>query len=101
MTNREALISLVGFPPNKAALERCSVDHSFDPAGTYTLGTKDQLKKAAIDLLNALISTPTTWNENGYKIEYDKDAILALIGTYEDDLGIVRSRPTIKGIRPW
>lgn len=101
MTNKESLISLVGFAPNKEALERCSIDYEFDPTAAYAKGLQSTLKKAAIDLLRGLISTPNTWNENGYKIEYDRDAILALIAQYEEDLGIVKAQPIIRGKRVW
>jgi hypothetical protein len=101
MTNKERLISLLGFEPaNKDAVEGALVDQGVDPAATYDGSLSISIKKGAIEVIKILLSTADTTNENGYAIKFDRAAILKRLGQLEDELGLT-GLPTITSKRVW
>lgn len=79
MTNKERLISLIGFAPdNQNAIEGALLDASIDPDGDYEAGNLKVFKKATIEVIDILLSTPDTSNpQSGMSIKYDRPSLLA------------------------
>jgi hypothetical protein len=102
MTNKERLISLLGFAPADNSLEGELLDFGIVPTGTYDPANSVVLKKAAIKIMELLLTTADTTNENQYAIKYDRVAVLARIKLLKRELGIVDgSIPTITGKSVW
>lgn len=102
MTNRERLISLLGFEPPKNSAEGALLDFGIDGEGSYAAANIDSIKKAAIEVMKVLLTTADTGNAvTGFTIKYDRAAIEKRIKQLEDELEVTDSQPTIKGIHPW
>lgn len=100
MTNKERLISLLGFAPPKNSAEGALQDLGLGDADTYIVGNLVTVKKAAIEVMNIIITTADTGNnEVGWTAKYDRPSILKRIAQLEDE--ITDTHPTIKGIQPW
>ena len=90
MTNSERTISLVGFAPeNQNALLGALLDRAIDPNATYDGTNKDLLKQAAIEIMELLLTTADTQNENTYKVTFDRVAVLARINQLKTELGLI------------
>ncbi len=100
MTNQERLISLVGFSPDSKAVEGALTDAELNAGDTYSALNLVTIKKAAIGLLELLLSTPDTGNETGYYIKYDRNAILKRLDYLKSDLGLLKGSK-IEAIRLW
>lgn len=105
MTNKERLISLIGFSPAINAAEGALLDNALDPTALYVPANINTVKKSAIEVMSALITTADTGNSiTGFNSKYDRAAILKLIDQFKDDilgLGTIGSNKIIKGISPW
>jgi hypothetical protein len=102
MTNRERLISLLGFEPPKNSAEGALIDLGIVDTSEYAVGTLDSIKRAAIEVMKVLLTTADTTNgEVGFSVKYDRAAIEKRIAQLEDELNVTDARPTIKGIHPW
>ncbi len=102
MTNKERLISLIGFAPAPNSAEGALLDQGLDPALDYDSSDINTVKKAAIEVMTALITTADTGNgEVGFQIKYDRPSILKLIEQFKEDVGVTVSNRTITGIQPW
>jgi hypothetical protein len=102
MTNRERLISLLGFAPESNSLEGEMLDFDITPADIYDPANSVTLKKAAIKIMELLLTTADTTNENQYAIKYDRVSVLARIKLLKGELGLVdESIPTITGKQVW
>jgi len=103
MTNKDRLISLLGFSPaNNHAIDGALTDAGIDGSEVYDGGNIVQLKNAAIEIMELLLSTPDVSNTEGQAIKYDRNAVLARIKQYKTDLGIiVEERATITAKQPW
>lgn len=102
MTNRDRLISLLGFEPPKNSAEGALLDLGITDTSDYVVGTLDNIKKAAIEVMKVLLTTADTSNgEVGFAVKYDRAAIEKRITQLEDELDVTDSRQTIKGIHPW
>lgn len=81
MTNLERLISLIGFAPsNNDSLQGALIDFGINGADTYTVANKLVVKKAAIQVIQLLLSTADTnngmSNGAGFEIKYDRQSLL-------------------------
>ena len=81
MTNLERLISLIGFAPsNNDSLQGALIDFGINGADTYTVANKLVVKKAAIQVIQLLLSTADTnngmSNGAGFEIKYDRQYLL-------------------------
>jgi hypothetical protein len=102
MTNKERLISLLGFAPSDNSIEGELADWNLTSSATYSSADKDTLKKAAIRIMELLLTTADTTNENGYAIKYDREAVLARIKLLKDELEPIEEKvPTITGKQVW
>lgn len=102
MTNRERLISLLGFEPPKNSAEGALLDFGIVDSDVYTASSMDSIKRAAIEVMKVLLTTADTGNaQTGFQIKYDRAAIEKRINQLEDELNVTDTRPTIKGIQPW
>lgn len=102
MTNKERLISLLGFAPPDNSLEGEMLDFDITPAETYEAANSVTLKKAAIKIMELLLTTADTTNENQYAIKYDREAVLARIKLLKGELGLIdESIPTVTGKSVW
>lgn len=90
MTNRERLISLLGFAPaNQNALEGALIDLAIDGNLPYDGSNQVLLKKAAIQVMELLLTTADTQNENQYQIKFDREAVLARINLLKGEIGLI------------
>lgn len=103
MNNRERLISLLGFEPsNSNAVEGSLLDFGITGSETYTASNIIPIKKAAISVLEILLSTADTKNENGYEIKYDRDAIKKRLQALKKEVGLSEiDKPTVTGKSVW
>jgi len=103
MTNKERLISLLGFAPdNDNAIEGAMIDLSIDPMQTYDGSNQVLLKKAAIQIMELLLTTADTQNENDYRITFDREAVLARIQLLKGEIGLIDdSKPYITSPKVW
>lgn len=101
MTNKDRLISLLGFEPPKNSAEGALIDLGMVDTADYIVGNLDNIKRAAIEVMKVLLTTADTSNgEVGYSIKYDRAAIEKRIAQLQDELDVVTG-PMIKGIHPW
>jgi hypothetical protein len=102
MTNKDRLISLLGFAPSDNSLEGELLDIDISSSGAYDPANSVILKKAAIKIMELLLTTADTTNENQYAIKYDRVAVLARIKLLKGELGLIdESLPTITGKSVW
>lgn len=102
MTNKERLISLLGFAPPPNSAEAALIDIGLTETDSYVVGNLDSVKRAAIEVMKVLLTTADTGNaQTGFSIKYDRAAIEKRIAQLEDELDVVVDKPTIKGIHPW
>jgi hypothetical protein len=104
MTNKERLLTLLGFSPPPNAAEGGLLDVGIAPDSTYDPLAINTLKQVAIGMMKVLLTTAdTSNNQTGFAIKYDRDAIMKLIDLYEEEIAppVVVAEPTIKGIQPW
>lgn len=103
MTNRERLISLLGFEPsNSNTIDGSLLDFGITSSETYAASNIIPIKKAAISVLEILLSTADTKNENGYEIKYDRDAIEKRLQALKNEVGLSEiDKPTVIGKSVW
>ena len=102
MTNQERLISLLGFAPPPNAAEGALLDNGVTGTDVYEPSLSSSIKKAAIEVMNVIITTADTGNaQTGFQIKYDRQSILQRIKQLQDELDLDDAQPKIKGIRPW
>lgn len=103
MTNKERLISLLGFAPSQDSVEGALLDYGIEGAETYNGSNIKEIKTAAIGVLEMLLTTADTDNSGpGFVIKYDREAVLKRIALLKGELGLLdESVPTIKAINVW
>lgn len=106
MTNKERLISLLGFAPDNNALDGTLLDAGIISSDSYVVGNIQALKKCAIELLELLLSTANTSFFNGAttaSINYDRAMILKRIQIFKSELGIydISATTTARAVRRW
>lgn len=106
MTNKERVISLLGFSPgNTNAVDGALIDFGVNGADTYALANTVVIKKCALQVLELLLSTAnvstSTSGATTSSTTYDRNAVLRRIADLREELGIVIGKPTIKGIHQW
>ncbi len=96
MTNKERLISLLGFEPPKNAAEAAMIDAGITEAATYTAPALVSVKTAAIEVMKVILTTADTTNSlTGFSQKYDRDAIRKRISELEEEL-LITIGPSIK-----
>lgn len=102
MTNRDRLISLVGFAPQTNVTDGALIDAGVSAVEIYTSANADVLKKVAIGVMQVILSTADTTTPDGMVIKYDRPSLLALIKEYKKDLGITDiETPIINSVSKW
>lgn len=102
MTNRDRLISLLGFQPTNNAIDGALLDAGIEGAANYEAGNTTGLKTAAIEIMETLLTTADSTNTEGMLIRYDRKAVEARIRQYKIDIGIiVEEGPIITSKRLW
>jgi hypothetical protein len=102
VTNKERLISLLGFSADNNAVEGALLDAGIEPGDSYVAESSLITKGAAIEVLKILLSTPDTTMENANSVRYDRNAILKRIAQLEYEIGIEDvSAPKVTFINPW
>ena len=87
MTNKDRLISLIGFTPsNSNTLDGALIDLGLVGTNLYTVQSTISVKKAAIQVIQVILSTPDT-NDQNFSIKYDRGALLKLLATLKDEVG--------------
>jgi hypothetical protein len=100
VTIKERLISLVGFSPSANVIDGALVDSGLDGSDTYESTDLLTLKGIAKQLIEVLLTTPDTTNENGYAIKYDRSAALKRLEDLEEELNPTAG-PIISSVSPW
>jgi len=105
MTNKERLISLLGFAPDNNALDGALLDVGLAGGDNYVTENLESVEKASIPLLEVLLSTANISTHNGVTSAgktFDRATILKRIQGLKKKYGIEDvSGRTIKGITPW
>lgn len=93
----------MGFAPvNENATLGALMDRGVDPAGVYDGSNIVLLKMAAIEIMELLLTTADTQNENTYKITFDRVAVLARINQLKTELGLIdTSLPYVTSRSVW
>jgi hypothetical protein len=86
VTNKERVISLVGFEASDTAIEGALIDNDLTAGSTYEKANAVPVAKAAISVLRSLIVSSV--KEGGYTINYDKDLIVKRIQSLEKEYGL-------------
>lgn len=92
MTNRERLISVVGFEAEANALDGALIDADLTAADEYTKANAPQVQKAAREVLQGLLVSSMT--EGGYSVTYDRKAI-------EAKLKAIGGGPKVRALNVW
>lgn len=102
MTNKDRLISLLGFAPDNNAVEGALLDAGITMAGAYDGSNSVEIKKCAVGLMEVLLTTANTTSNNGAtstSISFDRNAVLKRLQMYKKELGITDGTvPTIKDV---
>jgi hypothetical protein len=105
MTNTERLIALLGFQADPVAIEAALLDNSITGSDDYEAANLIPIKKAAIALIEILLSTPDTSNSvTGYSVNYDRGFAEKRLNALRSSAGIAipgAGNPTIRGVSPW
>lgn len=103
MTNKERLISLLGFAPadKDNVIDGALLDEGIPGSSQYLATGSNAIKRAAVSVLKILLSTPDTTNTDGYAINWDRSAVKHRIADLESELGMTRSIPKITGKQAW
>ena len=99
MTNKERLISLLGFGvSDQNSLEGAMIDRGIVGTDPYASGNTVTLKKCAIEVMELLLTTAdTTDSTPGFSTTFDRDAVLKRINLLKGEIGLVdESMPTIE-----
>lgn len=92
MTNKERLISLIGFAAKDDAIEGELIDQGVTGSDSYNGSKLTELKTGALNLLKLIISTPDVEDDNGTgfttSTKFDRSAVLERIKQLEDELGL-------------
>lgn len=100
MTNKQRVISQLGFDPPKNSVEGELLDTGISPEEEYTGSNSIALKTVALSICKIILTTADHTNENGFSVKYDRNAVLKRIADLEDELGLT-ARPTITSKRVW
>jgi len=107
MTNKERFISLLGFAPSFDSVDGALIDAGILGTSPYDGTNVIALKKAAIELLQLLLTTADVSDGNAtagfvHSVKYDRVAILARIKLLKGELGVTdESLPTINTKAVW
>lgn len=104
MTNKERLLSLIGFAPSDDnALEGTLLDSGIDGSAAYIISNSVPVKRCAIEVMELLLTTANTSDVTpGFSITYDRNAVLARIKLLKQEIGVVDdSLPVITGLNVW
>lgn len=63
------------------------IDFGIVSGDTYTASNKVLLNKCAVSIMQLLLTTADTKNENGYEIKYDRDLVLKRIELIQQEEG--------------
>lgn len=93
MTNKERLISLLGFAPGDTnSVDGYLIDAGITGSAAYDGSNITELKTIALSLLYLLLSTADYSNTDGagfvHSVKYDRIAILKRIDILEGELGL-------------
>lgn len=95
MTNKEALEAVVQVSVSSNVLEKALLDQSVSAAGNYTASNSEAIDKAAIAVLEGLLSAPNV-SEGGFSVSYDRAAISRRVTALYNKLGISPSANVVR-----
>lgn len=99
MTNRERLQALLGFLPEQKAAKAALLDEGLEVNDNYEKANLPTVRKAAITVLETLLSTPDTGSSmTGWTAKYDRAAIQARLKALRAEGG---SGATIRAVNLW
>ncbi len=91
MTNKERLISLLGFAPDNNAVDGALLDYGITADNTYVSTSLISLKRAQLELMELLYTTANTNFFNGATssgVSYDRGTLLRRIQALRRELGL-------------
>lgn len=94
MTNKDRVLSLIGFAPaNDNSIDGELLDLGISGTATYDVTQSVAVKTAAIRVMELILTTADTTNENGSgftnSLKFDRNAVLARINQLKNELGLV------------
>lgn len=104
MTNKERLLSLLGFTPSDVnSLEGTLLDNGITGAGTYDSSLSIPIKRCAIEVMELLLTTANISDSTpGFSVTYDRNAVLQRMKLLKQEIGLVdETLPTITGKNVW
>jgi hypothetical protein len=102
MTNKQRLKGFVGFAASEETLDGVLIDHQINPSLAYDGTNVLLLKRAAIDVLKVLLSSPDITNDTGFTHKYDRNAVAKRISQLEDELDpVVKEKATVTAKQYW
>lgn len=96
MNNKQRLKGFVGFSASDETIEGVLIDFNIDPALTYNASNIVLMKRAAIEVLKVLASSPDITNDTGFTHKYDRAAVQKRINDLTDELDPVDIEPKIR-----
>jgi hypothetical protein len=101
MTNKERLISLLGFTPDHNSIDGELLDAGITGAATYDGSEKDGIRTCAINLIELLLTTPDQTSDNGFKVIYDRKAVMEKLGILKGETGETLVKRNIQRANFW
>lgn len=107
MTTKAYIISMLAFAPdNTDSVDAQMIDQSIDPAVTYNPSMKLACVKAAIGVMQMLLTTADTRNRidgtMDHQIQFDRAQVMARIKLLKGENNILdNSMPNISAPRIW
>lgn len=93
MTNKEAVVAVIGVTGNDNTIEKALMDAGITSDDVYSSSNVKQIDMAAISVLETMLATKSV-SEGGYSVEYD-------IKNRLDYLKARNNVPTITALNIW
>jgi hypothetical protein len=96
MTNKEALIAVIQVSVDDNSLIKALLDQGISDSSDYTSSESTQINKAAIDVLEGLLSRPNI-SDGGFSETFDRGAVQARLTALYKKVGLtLTSTPVVK-----
>lgn len=88
MNIKDRVLAFIGFTPdNQNTIEAALLDEGLTYTDTYDNTVElIKVKRAAVQVMKILLTTPDTVNENGYTIKFDRASLLKRIADLEAEI---------------
>lgn len=94
-------MSVLGFQANNDLLDKTLTDHEIAPATAYVKSASQKIDRAAIDVLEVLLSTPNVGGKEQDSVTYDRAAIQARLDMILGRLNMKQSGASVVRAFSW